>query len=187
MRANAMKPMTVGQVARQAGVGVETVRFYEKTGRLEEPARRASGYRAYDEETVNRLRFIQRAKELGFTLSEIKELLSLRSCADQPCDDVRSRAEAKIAEIENKVAMLLRMKEVLGRLISSCGEPHDSSCCPILEVLEGRDIEESRRIANDDDNNRHLSAQPDQREAGQHDDAARARPRRVSQPDRGQR
>src|SRR5581483_8920968 len=105
-----MKPLTAGTVARRAGVGVETVRFYEKNGLLEEPARRPSGYRAYDEGTVHRLRFIRRAKELGFTLSEIKELLSLR-CSERPCDDVQSRAEAKVAEIEEKVALLLRMKE----------------------------------------------------------------------------
>ena len=130
-----MKSMTAGQVARQAGVGVETVRFYEKNGLLEEPARRASGYREYGEETVNRLRFIQRAKELGFTLSEIKELLSLR-CSDLPCDDVRGRAEAKVAEIEEKIALLLRMKEVLGRLASSCCEQGDKSRCPILKTLD---------------------------------------------------
>lgn len=93
-----MMAMTVGQVARQSGVGVETVRFYEKNGLLEEPTRRASGYREYDEQTVNRLRFIQRAKELGFTLNEIRELLSLR-CSDRPCNDVQGRAEAKVAEI----------------------------------------------------------------------------------------
>jgi DNA-binding transcriptional MerR regulator len=84
-----MKPMTVGQMARQAGVGIETVRFYEKSGLLETPTRRASGYREYDEEAVNRLRFIGRAKELGFTLGEIRELLSLR-CSEQPCDELKT-------------------------------------------------------------------------------------------------
>lgn len=73
-----MKPLTIGEVARQAGVGVETVRFYERQGLLEEPERRASGYRQYDEEAVAILRFIRRAKELGFTLREIKALLALR-------------------------------------------------------------------------------------------------------------
>lgn len=134
-----MKRMTVGQVAQQAGVGVETVRFYEKKRLLEEPTRRASGYREYDDETVNRLRFIQRAKQLGFTLGEIKELLSLR-CSEQPCNEVQRRAEAKIAEIEEKVAMLLRMKEVLGRLASSCCEQSDKSRCLILESLNGREV-----------------------------------------------
>jgi MerR family mercuric resistance operon transcriptional regulator len=124
-------------MARQAGVGIETVRFYEKNRLLETPRRRASGYREYDEETVNRLRCIQRAKELGFTLGEIKDLLSLR-CTEQPCNDVRERAETKIAEIEEKVAMLLRMKEVLERLASSCCEQSDKRRCPILESLDGQ-------------------------------------------------
>jgi MerR family mercuric resistance operon transcriptional regulator len=131
-----MRSMTVGQAARLAGVGVETVRFYEKRGLLEEPARRASGYRDYDDGTVSRLRFIRRAKELGFSLHEIKDLLSLR-CSERPCNDVQARAEAKIAEIEEKVAMLLRMKEVLGRLATSCCEQGDKRRCPILETLEG--------------------------------------------------
>jgi MerR family mercuric resistance operon transcriptional regulator len=177
-----MKPMTAGQVARFAGVGVETVRFYEKNGLLEQPTRRPSGYREYDEETVHRLRFIQRAKELGFTLSEIKELLSLR-CSERPCNDVRKRAEAKVAEIEQKVALLLRMKEVLGRLASSCCEQRNKGRCPILEVLEGYEIAHRRRNDGDDDSGS-LSEQRDQRQEGQPGDAARARPRRVSRTDR---
>ena len=135
-----MKTMTAGQVAGLAGIGVETVRFYEKSGLLEKPARRASGYREYDAQTVKRLRFIQRAKDIGFTLAEIKELLSLRAGSDRPCEDVRGRAEAKIAEIEEKVALLLRMKEVLGRLASSCVEQGNSSRCPILEALDSDEV-----------------------------------------------
>jgi MerR family copper efflux transcriptional regulator len=178
-----MKSMTAGQVARKAGVGVETVRFYEKNGLLEEPARRASGYREYDEETVHRLRFIQRAKELGFTLSEIKELLSLR-CSERPCDDMRGRAEGKIAEIEAKVAMLLRMKEVLGRLASSCCEQSDKSRCPILSTLDGHEITERRRNDGDDNDNGSLSEQRDEGQKRQPGDAARTRQRRVPKPDR---
>jgi MerR family copper efflux transcriptional regulator len=156
-----MKPMTVGQVARQAEVGVETVRFYEKNGLLEEPSRRVSGYREYDEETVRRLRFIQRAKELGFTLSEIKELLSLR-CSERPCNDVRERAEAKVAEIEAKVTMLLRMKEILGRLASSCCQQGDKSQCPILETLDGQENTRRRRNDSGNDDSDSLSEQRDQ-------------------------
>jgi MerR family mercuric resistance operon transcriptional regulator len=181
-----MKPMTVGQVARLAGVGVETVRFYEKNGLLEEPARRASGYREYDEETVNRLRFIQRAKELGFTLSEIKELLSLR-CSERPCNDVRKRAEAKVAEIEAKVAMLLRLKEVLGRLASSCCEQGDKRRCPILDTLDGDENAGKRRSDSGNDDSGPLSEQRDEGEEGQPSDAARPRPRRVSRADRSRR
>lgn len=170
-----MKTMTVGQVARLAGVGVETVRFYEKSGLLEEPARRASGYREYDDQTVNRLRFIQRAKDLGFTLAEIKELLSL-GCSERPCDDVRERAEAKITEIEAKVALLLRMKEVLGRLVSSCGRQDGGSRCPILEALDG--IKTADRRSEDDDH-AGLPDQQDQGQEGRRGDAARPRQGRV--------
>jgi MerR family mercuric resistance operon transcriptional regulator len=178
-----MKPMTVGQVARQAGVGVETVRFYEKNGLLEQPSRRASGYREYDGDTVNRLRFIQRAKELGFTLGEIRELLSLRY-AEQPCNAVRDQVEAKVAEIEAKVAMLLRMKEVLGRLASSCCEQNDKSRCPILETLDRHDSAGKRRNDSGNDDSAALSQQRDQGQAGQQGDAVRPRPRRVSRADR---
>lgn len=181
-----MKPMTVGQVARLAGVGVETVRFYEKNGLLEEPARRPSGYREYDEETVNRLRFIQRAKELGFTLSEIKELLSLR-CSERPCNDVKERAEAKIAEIEAKVAMLLRMKEVLGRLASSCCVQSDKSRCPILDALDGQEKTGTRRNEGGDDDSGPLSEERDEGQKGRHGDAARPRQRRVPRTDRRRR
>ena len=77
-----MKPLTIGKVAERAGVGVETVRFYEREGLLDEPTRTASGYRQFDEDVIRRLEFISRAKELGFTLNEIKELLSLQVCPD---------------------------------------------------------------------------------------------------------
>src|SRR3954453_4804764 len=100
--------MTIGQVARRAGVGVETVRFYEREGLLEEPARRASGYRQYPEDAVARLLLIRRAKELGFTLREIKDLLALRIDPGATRADVRKRAEAKIADIEARVRYLQR-------------------------------------------------------------------------------
>src|SRR3954451_20796962 len=111
-----MKPLTIGTVARRAGVGVETVRFYEREGLLDEPARRASGYRQYAEEAIDRLRFIRRAKQLGFTLREIKGLLALRLDAGAERADVRRHAEAKIADIDAKIADLARMREALVRL-----------------------------------------------------------------------
>src|SRR4051812_35457550 len=97
------KGLTVGQVAGRAGVGVETVRFYEREGLLERPSRLPSGYRQYDAGVVARLRFIRRAKELGFTLNEIGELLSLRLDPDTTAADVRRRAEGKLADIEAKI------------------------------------------------------------------------------------
>ena len=143
-----MKPLTIGQVANQAGIGIETVRFYEREGLLAKPARTASGYRQFDEEVIARLLFIQRAKELGFTLNEIKELLSLRVDPDTSCEDVRTRAEVKIADIENKIASLTRMKKALVRLSQECCEKGGGAECPILDALDGRTSvrSEERRV-----------------------------------------
>ena len=91
-----MTTLTIGQVAGQAGVGVETVRFYERQGLLEVPPRRQSGYREYGEDAVARLRFIRRAKQLGFTLKEIKELLALRRDPSTPGADVKQQPEARL-------------------------------------------------------------------------------------------
>ena len=94
-----MEALTIGKVARLASVGVETVRFYEREGLLDKPPRRRSGYRQYSKDTVSRLRFIRRAKELGFTLKEIRELLTLRIETESTCEDVRIKAEAKINDV----------------------------------------------------------------------------------------
>jgi Hg(II)-responsive transcriptional regulator len=132
-----MKHLTIGQVARRAGIGVETVRFYEREGLLARPARSVSGYRQFDEDVIVRLRFIQRAKELGFTLNEIKELLGLRVDPDISCEEVRARAESKIADIEEKLGTLRGMKKALVRLIRECSEKGGGLECPILDALEG--------------------------------------------------
>ena len=131
-----MKPLTIGQVAHRSGVGIDTVRFYEREGLLTKPAR--SGYRQFDEKVIARLQFIQRAKELGFTLNEIKELLSLRVDPDTSCEDAKSRAEIKIADIEGKIRTLHRMKKALVRLTQECCETGSGSECPILDALDGR-------------------------------------------------
>lgn len=133
-----MKTFTIGQVAREAGVGVETVRFYEREGLIEEPSRRASGYRQFDESVVDRLRFIREAKELGFTLNEIRELLSLKLDPASSCGDVKERAEVKIADIEEKIRTLQRMKRALVKLTKACSGDGPTSECPILESLDGR-------------------------------------------------
>lgn len=134
-----MKPLTIGEVARQAGVGVETVRYYEREGLLEEPERRASGYRQYDPEAVAVLRFIRRAKELGFTLKEIKGLLVLRLDASATRAEVRQQAKAKVADIEARIADLGRMRDVLLHLINKCHGDGTAKGCPILETLQGND------------------------------------------------
>lgn len=134
-----MKHFTIGQVAKRAGVGVETVRFYEREGLLEEPERRPSGYRQFDATIVDRLRFIRRAKELGFTLKEIKELLSLKLDPSTTCADVKGRAEAKIADIEARITSLGRMKRALVKLAKACSGKKNTSACPILDALDGEE------------------------------------------------
>ena len=134
-----MKPMTIGQVARSAGIGVETVRFYERQGLIEEPARRASGYRQYDEAVVARLGFIRRAKELGFTPKEIGDLLSLRLDPAASRGDVKRRAEAKIIDIDNRIRSLKGMRKALSKLTEKCSGHGTTSECPILEAMNGKE------------------------------------------------
>jgi MerR family transcriptional regulator, copper efflux regulator len=136
-----VKPLTIGRVARRAGVGVETVRFYERMGLIEEPPRRFSGYREYNEQAVSRLGFIRRAKDLGFTLKEIKELLSLRLDPATPAADIKRRAEAKIVDIETKICTLQKMKKALEQLTSACtGHAATSAGCPLLHALDEEEV-----------------------------------------------
>jgi len=128
--------MTIGQVARRSGVGVETVRFYERKGLIPAPPRRTSGYRQYPEETVRRIRFIRRAKDLGFSLAEIGDLLSLRLDPAARCEDVRGRALAKIQDIDERLRSLRRMKSTLSKLVTACSKGGSVDGCPILEALE---------------------------------------------------
>lgn len=130
-----MTALTIGQVARQAGVGVETVRFYERQGLLNEPPRRESGYRQYSDDVVARLRFIRRAKDLGFSLKEIKELLALRVDPTTTCAEVRSKAEAKLVDVEEKIQALQRIKKALRKLTTLCTGRGPISECPILDAL----------------------------------------------------
>lgn len=134
-----MTSLTIGQLASDGGVGVETVRFYERKGLLAEPERRPSGYRKYDEEVVHRLRFIRRAKDLGFTLNEIKDLLSLRLDPTTTCADVKRRAEEKIADIKARIRTLQRMNRALVKVTKACNGSGGTSECPILESLESGD------------------------------------------------
>lgn len=128
-------PLSIGQIAKVAGVGVETIRYYEREGLIEEPPRSESGYRQYSPEDAVRIKFIRHAKELGFSLKEIKELLSLRANSAASCADVRERATAKISEIEAKMQSLAKMKEILLRLTETCDGMGPTSRCPILEAL----------------------------------------------------
>ena len=134
-----MKALTIGQVAKMAGVGVETIRFYERKGLIDQPPRRESGYRSYPADVVRRIEFIKRAKELGFSLREIHELLRLRVEPGGTCAEVRKHAMDKIADVEKKIEDLSRIKKVLEKLAVSCKGRGPTTECPILEALDKED------------------------------------------------
>jgi MerR family mercuric resistance operon transcriptional regulator len=131
-----MKNFTIGQLAIKAQVNIETVRYYERQGLIPEPPRSESGYRQYSQDVVGRIQFIKRAKELGFTLKEISELLSLRVNPGTTCADIKRRAEIKIADIDEKLRTLQKMKKALMKLAASCKGRGPTSECPILDALE---------------------------------------------------
>jgi len=128
--------LTVGQLARQAGVGVPTIRFYERRRLLPKPPRRASGYRDYPADAVRRVRFIRHAQELGFSLREVAELLSLSMDPKSSCADVRTRAAEKVADIDAKAASLKRMRTVLRDLMDACPGDGPAEICPILRAID---------------------------------------------------
>lgn len=128
--------MTIGTVARLTGVSIETIRFYEREGLVADPPRKESGYRLYGAETLSRLRFIHRARELGFSLGEIKELLFLRIAPNDTCDHIVEKAEQKILEIDEKVEALLRMKEALEALARACPGRGPVAQCPVIDETD---------------------------------------------------
>lgn len=134
MTAEARKPLTIGRIARQADVGIDTIRFYERRGLLPEPQRTDSGYRLYPAETIVRLRFIRRAKALGFSLDEIVTLLALQDTGG-PKSEVKAITQRKLGQIEAKITDLERMRDVLRELDRDCSGTGDVRGCPIIETL----------------------------------------------------
>lgn len=133
-----MGNLKTGELAKRAGVNVETLRFYERRGLLPEPPRRKSGYREYPEESIARIRFIKRAQELGFSLDEIQELLGLRVNAETPCVGVKDFTEKKIQNVQQKIADLKVIERALKTMAAACpGQGSVSNGCPILEILDG--------------------------------------------------
>lgn len=131
-----MDTMKIGEFAGRAGVNVQTVRYYERRGLLPEPQRRESGYREYDEESLERLQFIRRGQELGFTLAEIEELLTLRTDPETTAAEVKARAEAKIADVAERIADLQQIKHALEHLAGQCqGGAGPTGDCPLLTEL----------------------------------------------------
>ncbi len=131
-----MPEMTIGKAARKAGVGIETIRFYERRGLIAQPPKpRDAGFRVYPEETVQRIRFIRQAQELGFSLREIDELLSLRADPSTDARDVRQRATAKLEEVNRKLGQLEQIRTALEALIAACPGTGALRTCSIMEAL----------------------------------------------------
>lgn len=127
--------LTIGHLARAAGVNVETVRYYQRVSLVQEPPKPLAGYRHYPSDTVDRLKFIKRAQQLGFRLKEIAELLEL---GDGRCADIRTRAEEKRTQIHQQIKDLVNLRETLDALIKTCQSDNHPVQCPIVETLSGR-------------------------------------------------
>jgi Zn(II)-responsive transcriptional regulator len=131
-----MNRLTIGKVAKSAGIGIETVRFYEREGLIQPLARTESNYRLYSNDGIVRLRFIKRAKALGFTLREIKELLFLRVDPDATKSDVKEQIEEKIDDIKKRIRDLKKIQRTLEALDACCDGHGSADDCPILAALE---------------------------------------------------
>ena len=130
-----MTMLSIGKIAKRAGISVETIRFYEHKGLLQEPQRKESGYRQYQEEDIRKLVFIQHAKNLGFSLNEIRELMSLQTDSKSTSREVKDLAQHKLHDIEEKIKMLQRMRQTLKHLVDKCPGKGPTSECPILDAL----------------------------------------------------
>ncbi len=135
-----MEAFTISKAAHEAGVGVETIRFYERRGLIEQPEKPGyTGYRHYSAETVRRIKFIRKAQQIGFSLREIQELLWLRADPSADCSDVREKAAFKIDQVDEKISELKKIRKALERVIADCPGRGALKGCTILEALQDRD------------------------------------------------
>lgn len=138
-----MKPVTppsrftIGALAQQAEVAIDTVRYYERQGLLPVPPRRASGYRDYDAAAVQRVRFIRRAKELGFSLQEIADLLALQDDRMHGVEGIKQRASERLHALDRRIAQLTEMRDALAALVAECPGSGEPAGCPILGDIRG--------------------------------------------------
>lgn len=163
-----MRDLTIGEAARRAGVGVETIRFYERRGLVEQPPRpHGAGFRVYPAEQIRRIKFIRQAQQLGFSLREIAELLSLRADPAADCSMVRKQAITKLGEVRGKLEQLRRIGSALETLVANCPGEGDLQVCSILDAL----VEAGPAVAGDGQ----LPAVPPKRRRGNETAAARGK------------
>jgi MerR family transcriptional regulator, copper efflux regulator len=135
-----MRRMTIGRVARATDVSIDTIRFYERIGLVSPQARTDGGYRVFDAEAVDRIRFIQQAKDLGFSLKEVGDLLALNDLPGTSCADIRARAVSKIAEVDAKIGSLQRIRQALVRLSETCPGKGPITRCTILDAMRSKQL-----------------------------------------------
>lgn len=128
--------MKIGELAQRAGVPIDTVRYYERQGLLPQPPRQPSGYRSFQAADIVRLRFVKRAKALGFTLEEIRDLLALSSRREDDMGSLKQAAQQKLAGVEAKLAELTRIRDGLRTLVQACPGHGALDACPILHALD---------------------------------------------------
>jgi MerR family copper efflux transcriptional regulator len=133
--------MKIGELMKRTGVPIDTIRYYEDHGILPPAQRRESGYRDYDEQDVARIRFVRRAKHLGFTLREIRDLLSLSRRPDEDMAEVREAAAVKLADVELRIEELHRIRDGLRTLVDACPGHGDRHQCPILTALSSENTD----------------------------------------------
>jgi MerR family mercuric resistance operon transcriptional regulator len=151
-----MADLTIGKVARRAGVRIDTVRFYEREGLLPHPRRSpSSNYRVFSDDDVRRIRFVQQAKALGFTLREAGELLALRVDARTSCARVIERAEVKLADVDLKLTELARVRAALVTLARQCRARTPTAACPFLDALDEAEAEHAPRVESSRKGSRH--------------------------------
>lgn len=132
--------LTIGAVAKRVGVPIDTTRYYEREGLLPQPQRRASGYRSYGDGAIAQLRFIRRAKNLGFTLEEIRDLLSLSQDRRKGPAAVKQRAQQRLVALDARITELQRLRDGLAQLVESCSGHGALEHCPILRALTREEV-----------------------------------------------
>lgn len=133
--------LTIGALAKRVGVAIDTIRYYEREGLLPEPVRRPSGYRTYNESSIAQLRFIRRAKGLGFTLEEIRDLLALSADRQRGVKAVKQRAQQRLAALDSRIVELQRVRDGLAQLVQSCPGHGAPEQCPILRALSDEEVQ----------------------------------------------
>ena len=137
---SAGRQLKIGEVSRLAGIGVEALRFYEKSGLLDRPGRTYSGYRLYDESVLERLSFIKQAQILGFTLDEIKQLIAHKRAGENPCAEVREIVRGRLSELDERIAQMIRYRDELKTALAGWDRIEEAEG-HVCGLIEGSQIE----------------------------------------------